>query len=90
MTMPTRREILHRLACGFGSIALSGLLADVARSEATAADPLAPKSSEAPKGVVTATDGSVHGAGTLSSPIVDQPGSIHIGGYRRLAKRARL
>src|SRR2546423_1290853 len=43
MTMPTRREILQRLACGFGSVALTGLLGDEAHREATAVDPLAPK-----------------------------------------------
>ena len=43
MTAPTRREFLHRLACGFGSVALAGLLADEARAEPGAADPLAPK-----------------------------------------------
>jgi len=37
------------------------------------------ESSEAPKSVVTATAGSVHGAGTLSSPIADQPASIQPG-----------
>ncbi|HLN29754.1 MAG TPA: hypothetical protein VK395_18555, partial [Gemmataceae bacterium] len=34
------------------------------------------ESSEAPKAAVNATDGAVHGAGTLSSPIADQPASI--------------
>src|SRR5579872_504704 len=40
----TRREALQRIACGFGSVALAGLLAeDAAASEA--ANPLAPKAS---------------------------------------------
>ncbi len=39
MIATTRRELLQRLACGFGGVALAGLLAE----EATAADPLAPK-----------------------------------------------
>jgi len=37
------------------------------------------ESSEAPRSVVTATAGSVHGATTLSSPIVGQPASIQPG-----------
>jgi hypothetical protein len=43
MTTLTRREVLHRLACGFGSVALAGLLADEAQGEAAGVDPLAPK-----------------------------------------------
>jgi Protein of unknown function (DUF1501) len=43
MTASTRRELLHRLACGFGGVALAGLLADDVRGEPSAADPLAPK-----------------------------------------------
>src|SRR5438876_2395843 len=41
MPTPSRREALSRVACGFGGLALAGLLAD----EAAAAppDPLAPK-----------------------------------------------
>jgi hypothetical protein len=42
MYHPTRREALRRLACGFGSVALAGLLAEEART-APAADPLAPR-----------------------------------------------
>lgn len=41
MTVPTRREMLGRLACGFGGLALAGLLADEAR--AGPADHLAPR-----------------------------------------------
>jgi hypothetical protein len=43
MTGPTRRELLERLACGFGSIALTGMLAEQGLAESTAADPLSPK-----------------------------------------------
>jgi hypothetical protein len=43
MQSPSRRELLQRLACGFGTVALAGLLADEARSEPVAPDPLAPK-----------------------------------------------
>src|SRR5579871_2019433 len=43
MTGPTRRELLERLACGFGSVALTGLLADECLGESNPADPLAPK-----------------------------------------------
>src|SRR5437867_3533313 len=45
---PTRRELLGRLACGFGSVALAGLLADEAGAEPSAADPLAPKAPHFP------------------------------------------
>jgi len=48
MTGPTRRELLGRLACGFGSIALSSLLADECRAESSAEDPLAPKAPHFP------------------------------------------
>jgi hypothetical protein len=44
MTISTRRELLQRLACGFGSMALTGLLAEEAMASPSAADPLAPKS----------------------------------------------
>jgi len=57
----------HRLvfsACFLGNFAASQVLRE---------------SSEAPKSVVTATAGSVHGASTLSSPIADQPASIQPG-----------
>lgn len=37
MTTPSRRELLQGMACGFGGMALSGLLAE----ESRAADPLA-------------------------------------------------
>src|SRR5258708_1850922 len=40
MPFPSRRDALSRLACGFGGVALAGLLADDARA---ATDPLAPK-----------------------------------------------
>jgi len=39
----TRRQLLQRSACGFGSLALAGLLADEARSEPSTIDPLAAK-----------------------------------------------
>jgi len=39
----TRREWLNRAAGGFGSIALSALLADLAEAETGAVDPLAPR-----------------------------------------------
>jgi hypothetical protein len=39
---PSRRELLQQLACGFGSVALAGLLADECRGEPST-DPLAPK-----------------------------------------------
>lgn len=46
---PTRREMLRRFAGGFGALALSGMLADLARAEAPRAgavlDPLAPRPS---------------------------------------------
>jgi hypothetical protein len=42
MHLPSRRECLQRLACGFGSVALAGLLAEEADAAQTA-DPLAPK-----------------------------------------------
>jgi hypothetical protein len=48
MPETTRRELLHRLACGFGSVALTSLLADEVRGETIAADPLAPKPSHFP------------------------------------------
>src|SRR6186713_2911936 len=40
----SRRNLLRRLACGFGSVALAGLLAD----EAPAANPMAPKAPHFP------------------------------------------
>jgi hypothetical protein len=43
MPPETRRQLLQRLACGFGSVALAGLIAEESRAEPTAADPLAPK-----------------------------------------------
>ena len=43
MIAPTRRELLQRLACGFGGMALAGLLAEEAMGDAPSADPLAPK-----------------------------------------------
>ena len=40
---PSRREILRRTGAGFGSLALSALLADECRAEASAIHPLAPR-----------------------------------------------
>jgi hypothetical protein len=49
MFYPTRRQLLQSAAGGFGAIALSGLLADLARAESMATgDPLAPRSSHFP------------------------------------------
>ena len=42
MVAVTRRGLLQTLACGFGGVALAGLLADEARSESSV-DPLSPK-----------------------------------------------
>ena len=39
----TRRDVLQGLACGFGSVALAGLLAEESLGEGRASDPLAPK-----------------------------------------------
>ena len=44
MLGPSRRELLQRLACGFGGVALASLLADEARGDSGTMDPLAPKS----------------------------------------------
>src|SRR5689334_22890296 len=46
----TRRELLRRAACGFGSVALAGLLADEAgaRSSGLSDTPLAPKAPHFP------------------------------------------
>src|SRR5687768_14780668 len=42
---PSRRDFLRRAAGGFGAIALSGMLADLARAETATSplDPLAPR-----------------------------------------------
>jgi hypothetical protein len=45
---PTRREFLYGLGAGLGSVALTAMLADRARAEAGAADPLAPKPGHVP------------------------------------------
>src|SRR6266700_2944088 len=39
----SRRDLLRRLACGFGSVALAGLLAEEAHTAPADADPLAPR-----------------------------------------------
>jgi hypothetical protein len=39
----SRRDLLNRVACGFGSVALAGLLAEEAHTAPTGADPLAPR-----------------------------------------------
>ena len=45
MLGPSRRELLQRLACGFGGVSwLASLLADEARGDSGTMDPLAPKS----------------------------------------------
>ena len=41
MLARSRRELLQHLACGFGGVALAGLLAEEARGEVI--DPLAPR-----------------------------------------------
>src|SRR5580698_11166975 len=41
---PTRRQLLQRAGAGFGSLALTALLADRTRAEVSAANPLAPRS----------------------------------------------
>ena len=43
MRSPSRRELLHRIACGFGGVALSALLAGESAAAETARNPLAPK-----------------------------------------------
>src|SRR5206468_12997980 len=51
LTIPSRREMLRRIACGFGSVALAGLLAEEAVAAtpgahvpgSPGADPLAPR-----------------------------------------------
>lgn len=43
-----RRSWLNRVACGFGGIALAGMLAEESRGDTSAADPLAPKSPHFP------------------------------------------
>jgi hypothetical protein len=43
MRTPSRRELLQRLACGFGGVALIGLLAEEACADSSTSDPLAPK-----------------------------------------------
>jgi hypothetical protein len=40
---PSRRQLLHRAAGGFGALALAGILGDVARANPLSADPLAPR-----------------------------------------------
>ena len=40
---PSRRQLLQRAGAGFGSLALTALLADEARAATPAANPLAPK-----------------------------------------------
>ena len=42
-TFLSRRDVLRRMACGFGHVAFLGLLASESRGAAPAADPLAPK-----------------------------------------------
>src|ERR1700734_1970621 len=40
---PTRRQLLQRAGAGFGSLALTALLADEARSTSSSTNPLAPR-----------------------------------------------
>src|SRR5918993_1375862 len=47
-TLPSRRQMLHRAAGGFGALALAGIWGDVARGGSAVKDPLAPRAGHFP------------------------------------------